>query len=87
LQEIERAKQFVNRTKRYINDSTFTGFIGSQELNSGKLKYYNQNYAGAIKNIDASEKVFKKLNYTEGLIDVYDYRSLIYKKLDNYNAA
>ncbi|GEQ87292.1 histidine kinase [Patiriisocius marinistellae] len=72
LNEPENAKVYLDNFENNITDNTFVGFIGGFKLSKGRYYSLTGNYEKAKDNFKESLLILEDINFTDGIIAVYE---------------
>ncbi|MFC7358316.1 response regulator [Jejudonia soesokkakensis] len=74
LEETQLASIYVKETEKFLDTKNiFEGYLGSTALNKARLLTQQGNYKEAEEYFNSSLKIFEKINYLDGIIDVFNY--------------
>lgn len=74
LKNPEQAAIYIEASEEYLDDKDiFEGYLGSAALNKARLLTQNGRYLEAAPFFQTSLMIFEKMNYLDGIIDVYHY--------------
>jgi signal transduction histidine kinase len=78
---------YIQQTKKYINDSVFIGFRGSDKLNTARLLIQEKKPKQALENLSEGLNYLEQLSYVDGIIDIYHNKAIAEKMLNDYKSA